>query len=120
MISKVVHRKNKRERRRFRIRGKVVGDSQKPRLSVFRSNRYIYGQVIDDTAGKTLVDVSALVKGTHKGVSKLAAAKKCGEELGKLTIKAGITKIGFDRGGYKYTGRVKGFADGVRSAGVKF
>ena len=103
MISKVVHRKNKRERRRFRIRGKVVGDSQKPRLSVFRSNRYIYGQVIDDTAGKTLVDVSALVKGTHKGVSKLAAAK-----------------IGFDRGGYKYTGRVKGFADGVRSAGVKF
>lgn len=120
MISKIIVRKNNRERRKYRVRGSIFGTVDRPRLSVFRSNKYIYGQVINDTDGVTLADISKQVKEIHTGCTKLQAAKKCGEELGKMMLKVGINKIAFDRNGYKYTGRVKSFADGVRTSGVRF
>ena len=120
MISKVVKRKNNRERRKVRIRSKVVGTAQRPRLSVFRSNRFIYGQLIDDTKGETLIAVSAEVALLHKKVTKLEAAEKCGEELAKKALKEKIKTVVFDRSGYIYTGRVAKFAEGARRAGLGF
>lgn len=120
MISKVIQRKNNRERRKLRIRKKVFGTLDMPRLSVFRSNRYIYGQIIDDTRGRTLVDVSAEVVELHKGSNKLEAAKRCGDVLAKKALKAKIKKVVFDRNGYIYTGRLANFAQGAREGGLEF
>jgi len=112
MISKVMKRKNNRERRRLRIRGKVVGTSATPRLSIFRSNKYIYGQIIDDVKGRTLVAAT--------GAKNLEASKKCGELLAQKALKSKIKKVVFDRGGYKYAGRVEKFAEGARQEGLEF
>jgi len=120
MISKVIQRSNNRERRRARIRDKVRGSAALPRLSVFRSNKYIYGQIIDDQVGRTLVSTSVEAKTLHKGTRKLLAAKKCGEELAKKAAKAKITGVVFDRGGYRFAGRVASFAQGARAGGLKF
>ncbi len=120
MISKVIMRKSNRERRKLRIRKKVYGTAQKPRLSVFRSNRYIYGQIIDDTKGRTLVSTAGEVRDIHRGVTKKEAAKKCGLLLAEKALKANIASVVFDRNGYIYTGRVASFADGVREGGLRF
>lgn len=112
MISKVVKRKDNREKRRLRIRKKVTGTPIIPRLSVFRSNKYIYGQIIDDTKGKTLVAVT--------GDKNLEASKKCGELLAQKALKSKIKRVVFDRGGYRYTGRVAKFAEGARQEGLEF
>ena len=120
MISKVVKRKNNRERRRLRIRKKVVGTALTPRLSVFRSNKYIYGQLIDDTRGATLVSLGAEVRTLHDKVKKIEGARKCGEELAKRAIKSKISKVVFDRDGYKFAGRVAEFAKGAREGGLNF
>ena len=120
MISKVVKRKDNRQRRKLRIRRKVFGTTITPRLSVFRSNRYIYGQLIDDTKGTVLVSLGPEVKSLHKGVKKVEGAKKCGVELANLAIKSKIKRIVFDRNGYKYTGRVAEFAKGAREGGLEF
>jgi large subunit ribosomal protein L18 len=112
MISRVIQRKNNREKRRLRIRRKVKGTSTLPRLSVFRSNKYIYGQIIDDVQGTTLVAVS--------GAKNLAAAKKCGELLAQQALKAKIKQVVFDRGGYRYMGRIAQFAQGARQEGLEF
>ena len=99
-----------RKRRHFRVRKKVRGDAARPRLAVFRSNKHIYAQVIDDVTGHTLASASTMV----------AAAKAVGERLGERVKSAGIDSVVFDRGGFKYHGRVAAVADGARSAGLEF
>jgi len=112
MISKVVKRKDNREKRRLRIRQKVKGTAAMPRLSVFRSNKFIYGQIIDDTVGKTLVAIT--------GAKNLEESKKCGELLAQKALTSKIKKVVFDRGGYRYMGRVAKFAEGARQEGLEF
>jgi large subunit ribosomal protein L18 len=104
--------KNLRDRRRIRIRGKIKGTKERPRLSVFRSNKHIYAQLIDDVKGETLV---AAVRGAD-----IAAAGEAGKSLAVKALKLGIKKVVFDRGGYQYHGRVKALADGAREGGLEF
>jgi large subunit ribosomal protein L18 len=111
------------ERRVRRTRARLHGTSQRPRLSVFRSSKHIYAQVIDDDAGKTLVTVSTLSKDVRDAVTELSktdAAKIVGKAIAKLCQEKGISKVVFDRGGYKYHGRVSALADAARDAGLEF
>ena len=110
-------------RRQRRVRGKVSGTAERPRLRVVRSNANIYAQVIDDGTGTTLVSASTLdaeVKGAVKSSSNIEAAKVVGELVGRRAITAGVTQVVFDRGGRLYHGRVKSLAEGARSAGLTF
>lgn len=112
-----------RRRRRRRVRKRVEGSPERPRLSVFRSLNHFYAQVIDDVAGRTLAAASSLsreVRGKMKSSGGIDAAKAVGELLGKNAKEAGIAKVAFDRNGYKYHGRVKAFADAARKAGLEF
>jgi large subunit ribosomal protein L18 len=112
-----------RERRKLRIRRKISGTSDQPRLSVFRSARHIYAQVVDDVAGTTLAHASTLSRDVRAEVTeatKLDAAKKVGGAIAKLLLAKGIEKIVFDRNGYRYHGRVRALADAAREAGLKF
>lgn len=106
-----------RDRRHNRIRAKVIGTSARPRLAVFKSNRYLQAQIIDDMAGRTLVSGSTKEMGKEK---KMAASEKLGLELAKRAKAAGITKVVFDRGGFRYTGRVATLADAARKGGLEF
>jgi large subunit ribosomal protein L18 len=110
----------KRERRHNRIRAKVLGRAERPRLSVFRSNKFIYAQIIDDETGKTLAAASdsAVKKGKTKG--KIEGSKKVGMEIAKLAKEKNITMVVFDRGGYLYAGRVKAVSEGAREGGLSF
>lgn len=101
-----------------RVRGKVYGTSECPRLSVFRSNKQIYAQVIDDVAGKTLATASSLK--IEDKLPKKEIAAKVGELIAKSAKDAGIEKVAFDRNGYLYHGRVKELADAARKGGLKF
>ncbi len=112
-----------RNRRHERIRKKVSGTAERPRLSVYRSLNHIYAQVIDDSRGSTIVAASTLDKelssqSGHKG--NVGMAKKVGELVAKRAIGKGLKKVVFDRGGYMYHGRVKALADGAREAGLEF
>jgi large subunit ribosomal protein L18 len=112
-----------RERRRLRIRRKISGTNQRPRLSVFRSARHIYAQVVDDVAGTTVAHASTLSRAVRDDLSessKLDAAKKVGHTIAKLLLAQGIDKVVFDRSGYLYHGRVRALADAAREAGLKF
>ena len=120
---------NKRDRnevrviRHARVRKKISGTPEMPRLCVYRSNKSIYAQVIDDTKGITLVSASTLdaqIKGQLEEVDKSGAAKLVGKLVAERAINAGIEKVGFHRGGYLYTGRVASLAEGAREAGLKF
>lgn len=108
---------NDRVRRHARIRAKLIGTTERPRLSVYKSNRYLHAQIIDDTTNKTLVAGST--KEWEK-VKKTDAAKKLGEELAKRAIAVGIKAIVFDRGGFRYTGRVAMLAEAARAGGLTF
>lgn len=111
------------ERRKVRVRKKVLGTQSRPRLNVFRSNGHIYAQIIDDSSAKTVIAASTLSKEIAKVAMKLKkteAAKKVGELVAKKAIEKGIEKVVFDRSGYIYHGRVKALADGARGAGLKF
>ncbi len=109
-----------RKKRHFRVRKKIAGTGACPRLNVFRSANHIYGQIIDDDAGVTLVAASSLDKDlTEKGGNK-EAAKIVGQSIAKKALEKGITTVVFDRGGYLYHGRVKEFADGAREGGLQF
>lgn len=110
----------KQERRRLRNRAKIFGTSQRPRFSVFRSNKYTYAQLIDDNAGRTLVSASSrqLVKSEKKG-KKIEEAKALGILIGEKALKLGIKESIFNKGRYLYHGRVKAVADGAREAGLK-
>jgi large subunit ribosomal protein L18 len=107
----------KRIKRHARIRSKISGTAERPRLCVYRSLTSIYAQLIDDVTGKTLISIHDL-KG--KTGTKTESAKKVGEEVAKAAIAAKITECVFDRNGYKYHGRVKALADGAREGGLKF
>lgn len=109
------------KRRQRRVRGKIYGTPDRPRLRVVRTNANIYAMIVDDTKGNTLVSASTLeaeFKGTH--TSNKEAAEKVGELVGKRALEAGITKVRFDRGGRIYHGRVKALAEGARAAGLEF
>lgn len=108
----------KRIRRKGRVRAKVSGTATCPRLSVFRSNRGIYGQIINDEIGVTIVSVSAS-EAKAKG-NKTAISLELGKLIAEKAVAKGISRIVFDRNGYKYHGRVKAFAEGARSGGLKF
>jgi large subunit ribosomal protein L18 len=108
-----------RERRHRRVRGKVRGTAERPRLAVFRSNRGIFAQLVDDDAARTLAAASWLELKTFKG-SKTEQAAEVGKRLAASATKAGIETVVFDRGGYLYHGRVKALADGAREGGLRF
>jgi large subunit ribosomal protein L18 len=111
-----------RERRKLRIRKKVSGTPERPRLSVFRSAKHIYAQVIDDTTGKTLAHASTLskdLKGTLSEDKKSDAAKKVGALIAKICKSKGVDRVVFDRNGYLYHGRVSALAQAAREAGLE-
>ena len=108
-----------RLRRRRRVRAKVRGTSERPRLSVVRSNRGIQAQVIDDVAGHTIAAVN-WTEGDLKDLKSMDQAKRAGELLAERAKAAGVESVVFDRGGYRYHGRVKALADGAREAGLTF
>jgi large subunit ribosomal protein L18 len=108
-----------RDRRRRRIRAKVTGTPERPRLSVFRSNQRIYAQVIDDTRGHTLAAAGS-IEGELRGLAKGDAAERVGALVAQRATAAGVTKVVFDRGGYLYHGRVKALADAAREGGLEF
>src|SRR5262252_1338077 len=112
-----------RERRKLRIRKKVSGTPERPRLTVFRSAKHIYAQVIDDTTGKTLAHASTLskdLKGTLEEDNKVQAAKKVGALIAKICKSKKIDSVVFDRNGYMYHGRVSALAQAAREAGLQF
>jgi large subunit ribosomal protein L18 len=106
-----------RLRRRRRVRAKVSGTAERPRISVFRSNRGIAAQLVDDAAGRTVAAVSWTEDGL-RGLGRMEQAAKAGQVLAERARAAGIERAVFDRGGYQYHGRVKAFADGVREGGL--
>jgi len=112
-----------RERRKLRIRKKMSGSAERPRLSVFRSAKHIYAQVIDDASGKTLAHASTLskdLKGTLDDDKKSDAAKKVGALIAKICKSKGIDRVVFDRNGYLYHGRLSALAQAAREAGLEF
>jgi len=115
-------KRQKRTRRHKRIRAIIKGTSERPRLSVFRSASHIYAQLVDDTRGITMLSASDIknVKNKKDLADKKTVSFKIGEMLGKKALEKGISSVVFDRGGYKYHGRVKALADGARQAGLKF
>lgn len=118
---------NKRARRKHRVRARVFGTAKRPRFSVFRSLRFIYAQLINDESGKTLVsasendeEITEIEKLNDKKPGKVGIAYVLGELIAKRAKKKGVGQVVFDRGGYKYHGRVKAVADGARRGGLKF
>jgi large subunit ribosomal protein L18 len=109
-----------RDRRHARVRKRVRGTSERPRLSVYRSNRYIYAQVIDDRAGRTLAAASSQEPDLRDNALNIPTAAKVGTLLGNRAKEAGVSAVVFDRGGYKYHGKVKALADAAREAGLEF
>ncbi|KYH35194.1 50S ribosomal protein L18 [Clostridium tepidiprofundi DSM 19306] len=120
-MSKKVSRSQARVRRHIRIRKKISGTAERPRLSVFRSEKNIYAQLIDDSVGNTIVSASTKDKDFSAKVgSNKEAARLVGESIAKKALDKGITEVVFDRGGYIYHGRIKELADAAREAGLKF
>jgi large subunit ribosomal protein L18 len=112
-----------RKRRQRRVRAKIYGTAERPRLNIFRSNENIFAQVINDDLGNTLVSASSIDKEIASqvaGKTKSEAAKIVGQVLGERAKKAGVETVIFDRGGFQYRGRVAALADGAREAGLKF
>lgn len=119
----VSKRERSRVRRHHRVRLRVYGTPDRPRLNVFRSNVHIYAQVIDDTTGRTLVSASTLdkeIKGKLKSGANLAAAVAVGRLVAERALKANLKAVVFDRGGYRFHGRVKALAEASREKGLKF
>ena len=118
-MSKDAHRR----RVHARVRTRLVGTPERPRLNVYRSVAHIYAQMIDDRNGRTIVSASSVDKETKKGLKgggNIASAKAVGKIIAERAKAAGVTQVVFDRGGYKYHGRVKALADAAREAGLKF
>lgn len=122
-MSTEINKKLARAKRHTRVRKKITGVSERPRLCVFKSVKHIYAQVINDTSGKTLLTVSTLSKDVRDKVSNggnIEAAKVVGESIGKKALAKNISMVVFDRGGYIYHGRVKALAEAAREAGLNF
>ena len=113
----VITKENRRLKRRRRVRAKISGTAERPRISVFRSNRGISAQLIDDVSGRTLAAV-AWYEPELRGLSKADSTKRAGELLAERAKQAGVSEVVFDRGGYQYHGHVQTFADAVREAGL--
>ena len=109
-----------RIKRHMRVRNKISGTPERPRLCVFRSAKHIYAQVIDDVNGVTLASASSMMKGFESTGSNKEAARKVGEAVAKAALEKGITEVVFDRSGYIYHGRVQELAEGAREGGLKF
>jgi len=109
-----------RTRRHWGVRSRVKGTAARPRLCVYRSNKYIYAQVIDDEAGKTLAASSSNQKAIEAAGGSVAAATLVGKAVAERAKEKGVTQVCFDRGGYRYHGRVKALADAAREAGLEF
>jgi len=112
--------RSQRIKRHNRVRGKISGTAERPRLSVFRSENNIYAQIIDDVAGNTLCSASTVEKGFEGNGGNCEAAKKIGSVIAERALKKGIEEVVFDRGGNIYHGRVKALAEGAREGGLKF
>ena len=122
MILNLERKRQKRQKRKRSIRKRVVGTPERPRLSVFRSAKHTYAQVVDDYSGKTLVAASTLdkeLKGQLKGLKKVQQAQKVGELVAQRCLEKDIKNVVFDRSGYAYHGRVAGVAAGVREKGLQ-
>ncbi len=119
MVSKRDSNKQRLMRHK-RVRGKISGTGECPRLNVFRSSKHIYAQIIDDVTGRTLCAASSLDKDFAAYGGNAEAAKKVGEAIAQKAVKLGISEVVFDRGGYIYHGRVKALAEGARDGGLKF
>lgn len=115
-----LNKTERRQRIKFRIRKIVNGTAATPRLSVFRSNKEIYAQLIDDVNGVTLAAASSREKGVDTKGTNVEVANAVGKLIGEKALKAGIDSVSFDRGGYLYHGRIKSLAEGARAAGLKF
>jgi large subunit ribosomal protein L18 len=115
----VLTKPQQRLRRRRRVRARIRGSAERPRLSVYRSNRGVFAQLIDDQAGRTVAAVN-WTEAELRGSSRMEQAKKAGELLAKRAADAGVSTCVFDRGGYRYHGRVKALAEGAREGGLKF
>ena len=113
----MITKQERRNKIKTRIRGKVSGTAERPRMTVFRSNKQIYVQLVDDSEGKTLVSASS--KGIEEG-TKSEVAAKVGQAIAEKALAAGITEVVFDRNGYLFYGRVKSLADAARNGGLKF
>ncbi|MFM8539531.1 MAG: 50S ribosomal protein L18 [Planctomycetia bacterium] len=112
-----------RLRRRFRVRRSIKGTAERPRLSVFRSHKHIYAQVIDDATGRTLVSASSRDRELREAVAfggNRAAAEAIGRSVAERALAAGVTKVCFDRGAFRYHGRVSALAEAARAAGLEF
>lgn len=112
-----------REKREKRVRGRLTGTADRPRLSVFRSYKHIYAQVINDARGTTIATASTLSKelaGKHKGIKKTEVAREVGKLIAARLLALGVEKVVFDRGRFLYHGRVKALADAARESGLKF
>ena len=110
-------------KKHYRLRGHLKGTAHRPRLSVFRSNKHMYAQIIDDTKGVTLVSASTLQADVKEGLEytdNVEAAAKLGAVIGKKAVDQGINEVVFDRGGFVYTGKIKALADAAREAGLTF
>lgn len=120
---RVKTREQRRERRHRRVRAKVHGTAERPRLVVHRSINHVEGQVVDDVAGRTLVGLSTLdagLRGQRAEMNKTEASRAAGKALAEKAREMGVTKVVFDRGGYVYHGRIKAFAEGAREGGLDF
>ena len=114
------NRLDARRRRHFRVRKAVIGTSQRPRLAVFRSNRYLYAQVIDDQTGRTLAAASSQEATLRSKTLTVATATEIGKLVAERAKEAGVAAVVFDRGGYTYHGRIKALADAARASGLEF
>jgi large subunit ribosomal protein L18 len=123
MSDKNSDKQRRLDRRKLHVRKAIFGSPERPRLSVYRSSKHIYAQIIDDFTGKTLVSVassSAALRGDLKNGGNVAAAKQAGKAIAEKAKQLGVTKVAFDRGGRMYHGRVKALADAAREGGLQF
>ena len=120
MDNKIKRKQQLRIKRKKRVRQKVNGTPARPRLSIFKSARHVYAQVIDDTVGQTLVSASSFEKGNHRSSANAEVCAEIGKLLASRCKEKSIEKIVFDKNGFQYHGRVKAFADGAREGGLVF
>ena len=123
MADKQKQKQVRLQRRKWSVRNSLSGTTERPRLAVFRSDKHIYAQLIDDLAGRTLASAASTstdVRGEMPNGGNVAAAKLVGRAIAERAKAVGITKVAFDRGGYLYHGRVKAFAEGAREGGLEF
>lgn len=120
---KKIDKNKSRQKRHMRLRNKIQGTPERPRLNVFRSSKHIYAQIIDDATGKTIVSASTVeksVKADLESTSNIDAAKRIGQLAAERALENGVSEVVFDRGGFIYHGRVKALAEAAREAGLKF